>query len=392
MASILKRIAVLQALLLVLAVIAFFTVLPKQIDKFSNAVTPHEPYSVDARAKALHQSLIVADFHADPTLWSRDLRQRHTYGHIDLPRMREGNQALQVFTTVTKSPSGQNYQNNSADNPDSITFLAVAQRWPVATWSNLTERALYQANMLHRMAQKAPEEFMLVTTQSELTTFLEMRAQGSQLIAGLIGTEGSHALEGDINNVQRLYDKGFRMMSLQHFFDNHLGGSLHGISKGGLTEFGIKVVKKIDSMPILLDVSHSSEQVVSDVLKIAKHPLVVSHTGTHGHCATARNISDKLMQQIAKKGGVIAIGFWDAAVCDYSPNGIAKAIKAAIELLGEDHVALGSDFDGAVETAMDASEFPAITHALLEQGIEERVIRKVMGENFVRLFMARLPE
>ncbi len=391
MVKTLKKLFGVLVVLGLLATLAFFTVLPGIADRKMNRVAEHKPYTVSNDAHLLHQTLFIADLHADPTLWGRDLRSRHSYGHIDIPRMREGNHALQVFTTVTKSPSGLNYTNNATDSRDNVTLLALGQRWPRSTWDSLTARALHQARQLQKIEAEAPEEFMLIRTRQDLDAFYLRRQQGDLIVAGIIGTEGSHALDGKIENVDVLYEAGFRMMSLQHFFDNRVGGSLHGQSKSGLTEFGREVVKKIDAMPILLDLSHSSEKVVEEALAIVTHPVVISHTGTKGHCDSPRNISDALMKLIALGGGVVGIGFWEAAVCDASPEGVAKAIVAAVELLGEDHVGLGSDFDGAVKTTFDVSEMVVLTHSLMEQGMSDSVIRKVMGENVRRVLQQRLP-
>lgn len=181
------------------------------------------------------------------------------------------------------------------------------------------------------------------------------------------------------------------MMSLQHFFDNKLGGSLHGTSGQGLTEFGRDVVKKINELNIILDVSHSSEQSVKDALALSTKPLVVSHTGLKGHCDTPRNISDQLMQKIAQKGGLIGIGYWDAAACDISPQNIAAAIRYGIQLVGADHIALGSDYDGSTTTAFDVSELSVLTHELLKAGTSEDDIRKVMGGNMAQFLLQNLP-
>jgi membrane dipeptidase len=181
------------------------------------------------------------------------------------------------------------------------------------------------------------------------------------------------------------------MMSLQHFFDNQLGGSLHGQHKQGLTEFGRQVVKKIVDKGIMLDLSHSSEQVVRDVLAITDTPVLISHTGFKGHCDSPRNISDDLMVAIARRDGVIGVGYWEAAVCGTSPSDIAAAIAYGVGLVGEDHVALGSDFDGAVTTGFDSSELVLITQALLNAGIDKAVIEKVMGVNVLRFIAAALP-
>ena len=334
---------------------------------------------------------MIGDWHGDSLLWMRNLSERYDYGHLDFPRMQQGNLGLQMFTTVTKSPSGLNYELNQADARDDITLLAMAQRWPTATWTSLTERALFQAEKLYKLAARDPDNLMLIRSRMELADFLERRQSNPTLIGGLLGTEGSHALDGDLENIQRLFNNGFRMMSLQHFFDNKLGGSLHGTSGGGLTQFGRDAVAEMLALGIMLDVSHSSEQVVVDTLAITDKPLIVSHTGFQGHCESPRNISDKLMQQIAAAGGLIAVGFWEGAICGNSPATVAEAIVYGIGLVGEDHIALGSDFDGSVTTSFDGSELAAITEALLQANLSEQQIRKVMGDNMLLYLQTYLP-
>ena len=297
-----------------------------------------------------------------------------------------------MFTTVTKSPAGQNYDRNESNASDTITALAIVQRWPLKTWNSLTERALFQAKKITDLAKRDSENFMLIESQGDLTHWRERRIANPLLVGGLIGTEGSHALDGDIANVKRLYDKGFRMMSLQHFFDNKLGGSLHGTSGQGLTDFGHQVVSEMMRLDIIIDVSHSSENVVKDVLKISDQPIVISHTGFNGHCPSARNIDDSLMLAIAERGGIIAVGFWDAAVCDNTPKVVAEAIFYGINLIGADHVALGSDFDGTIIPGFDSSELIAITHELLEIGVSEQHIRQVMGGNMFNFLSNNLPK
>lgn len=143
---------------------------------------------------------------------------------------------------------------------------------------------------------------------------------------------------------------------------------------------------------MIIDVAHSSEAVVRDVLALTDVPLVVSHTGIHGHCPVTRNISDDLMQAIAARGGLIGIGFWGDVTCDDSPEGVAAAIVAAIDLVGIDHVALGSDYDGTVTTTFDASEYAVLTDRLLAAGLSGDAVRQVMGGNAVRFFLENLPE
>ena len=386
-----KRVLGIIVLVLFVALSLFLAFFPAILDEQQNVVVEHQPYEISERAAELHSSLMVGDWHADSLLWMRNLSEEYDYGHLDFPRMQRGNLGLQMFTTVTKSPSGQNYELNQTDASDNITLLAMTQRWPTATWSSLAERALFQADKLHHLAAHDPDNLMLLRSRIDLAEFLQRRQSNPTLIGGLLGTEGSHALDGNLDNIQRLFNNGFRMMSLQHFFDNKLGGSLHGTSGKGLTQFGRDAVTEMLDLGIMLDVSHSSEQVVIDTLALSDKPLIVSHTGFQGHCDSPRNISDELMQQIAAAGGLIAVGFWDGAICGNSPATVAAAIVYGIGLVGEDHIALGSDFDGTVTTSFDGSEMAVITQALLDANLSEQQIRKVMGENMLSYLQTYLP-
>ncbi|WP_319824335.1 dipeptidase [Thalassovita sp.] len=377
--------------LCVLGLVAFWAFAPAIVEKGRNNVISHAPYPVSPEAAALHDTLTVGDWHADPLLWNRDLTERGDYGQVDLPRLREGNVAVQVFTAVTKSPAGQNYDENSAEAFDNITLLAFGQLWPIRTWGSLLERALYQSEKLHGFQAKAPDYLKIVTTRAELEDVLARRAAGEKITAGILGIEGAHPLEGKLENLDKLEAAGYRLVGLQHFFDNELGGSLHGEGNHGLTEFGRRVVAEVASRKMILDVAHSSPQVAREVLEMTDVPIVLSHSGIHSHCPVKRNFPDELMQDIAASGGVIGMGYWAEVACDeITPAGIAKMIVAAVAAVGEDHVSLGSDFDGSVETAFDTSELPALTHALLEAGLTEAQIRKVMGENMLRVLRARL--
>jgi microsomal dipeptidase-like Zn-dependent dipeptidase len=377
--------------LILVLIFLFFGLGPKLVEKRINQVSEHNPYSISDEASNLHADLFIGDWHADSTLWNRNLINENEYGHVDIPRLQKGNVSLQMFTTVSKSPSGLNYEKNSGESSDSITALTIIQRWPLKTWNNLTERVIYQAQKLHNFAKNDHDNFMLIFSKRDLNNYLERKKSKPSLVGGLIGTEGSHALEGNIKNIERLYEEGFRMMSLHHFFDNKLGGSLHGLSGDGLSNFGIDAINEMIRLGIMIDVSHSSEKVVEDVLRITNQPLLVSHTGLYGHCQSSRNISDVLMQKIASKGGLIGIGYWNGAVCGNTPKAIADAIRYGIDLVGSNHIALGSDFDGAVMPAFDTSELSALTQELISIGISEDDIRLVMGDNMLRFLNDNLP-
>jgi len=388
---IVKRLLVVILVLVAVGLIGFFAFAPAYVEKSRNAVVPHDPYPVSDAARALHDRLVIGDLHADPLLWNRDLSQRSDYGQVDIPRLLEGNVAVQVFTAVTKSPAGQNYEENSAEAFDNVTALAIGQLWPPRTWNSLLERALYQAEKLEAVEAALPDQFRIIRTRADLDSLLADRAAGRQVVGGILGIEGAHPLEGDIANLDKLEAAGHRVIALQHFFDNALGGSLHGKGNQGLTDFGRAVVEQVAQRGLVLDLAHSSPAVARDVLEITDIPLIVSHSGVTAHCETPRNFPDDLMREIAATGGVIGMGYWDEVTCgDFTPAGVARMTRTAIDLLGEDHVALGSDFDGSVTTAFDTSELAALTQAFLDEGLSEDQIAKVMGGNMIRVLRARL--
>lgn len=389
--TVFRPILVLVTVAMTAFLIAVYMLGPSLFENAQNIVAGDKGAEPSAVTLELHASLDIADLHADTLLWYRSLLERSDRGQVDLPRMIDGNMAVQMLTTVTKSPSGQNYDLNSAEAGDNITLLALVQRWPLATRDSLFARAVYQAERLHSFASES-DDLEVVTSSEELKQVLKAREAGDNKVAALLGTEGSHALDGDLGNIQRLYDAGFRMMSLQHFFDNKLGGSLHGESNAGLTEFGRRAVLEMDSLGIMIDVSHSAPQVVDDVLNLIDNPLIVSHTGFKGHCDRKRNISDALITRIAKRGGLIGVGFWSEAVCGEDIAAIADSIAYGIESFGLGAVALGSDWDGGVTTPIDASDLAYLTSALLHRGLTPEEVRAVMGGNTIRYFLEHLPQ
>ncbi|MEL7092090.1 MAG: membrane dipeptidase [Pseudomonadota bacterium] len=389
---VIKRLFLGLAMLVIVGVVAFLAIAPGYVERSRNVVADLGPLPVSPEAQALHDTLVVGDWHADSLLWQRDISKRGDRGHVDVPRLIEGGVALQVFTAVTKSPAGQNYEANSAEAFDNITPLAIGQLWPPRTWTSLVERAIYQAERLHRVADRIPDRLTIITSRADLDAHLTARAAGQKTVGGLLGIEGAHALEGDIANLDRIEAAGHRLVGLHHFFDNELGGSLHGSRDMGLTAFGRDVVREVEARGMILDLAHSSPAVARDVLAMTDMPVVVSHTGLHGFCPVTRNFEDDLMRAVAATGGVIGMGYWRDVICkDATPTAIADMIAAAIDTVGADHVSLGSDFDGSVTTAFDTSKLAAVTHALREHGLDDDTIAKVMGGNMVRVLRARLP-
>ena len=384
-----NRILAWLALLAGIAALVFFGLLPPAFEARVNRVIGPPPPAASARAAALHKTLQIADMHADTLMWRRDIFARGSRGQVDLPRLTDGTVALQVLSSVTKTPKGQNYDANGADT-DNITLLTIAQGQPSRTWGSLIERSLWHAEKLRR-AEGNPAGFKIVRTRADLAYLMRSRQTSNDLTGAMLSVEGLHNLEGRRANLDRLYDAGFRMAGFAHFFDNELVGSMHGVKKHGLTPFGVEILRAMEAKGMVVDIAHSSHSGVSDILSLARRPVVSSHGGVQATCKVNRNLTDAEIQGVARTGGVIGIGYWDAAVCDTSAAGIVRAIRHVRDLVGIDHVGLGSDFDGAVETRFDTSRLDAITQGLIDAGFSDDEIRKVMGGNVLRVLAAVLP-
>ncbi len=376
-------------LVVALAAIAFFLAAPGVIERGTNQIDGKPLPQVSERAKALHQTLTIVDLHSDTLLWKRNILDRADRGHMDLPRLQDGNVALQILASTTKSPKGQNYDANSGDT-DNITSLVIAQLQPVRTWNSLLERSLWHATKLHRAAAAADGKLRAVATAADLDALLAAR-HGKPLATGaMLSIEGLHVLEGKLANLDKLYAAGFRMAGLTHFFDNDLAGSMHGLKKGGLTPLGRQVVTAMEAKGMVVDIAHCSNACVADILKMARRPVVSSHGGVQATCKVNRNLSDDQIRGVAATGGLIGIGYWDAAICDTAPASIAKAMKHVRDLVGIDHVALGSDYDGATTVRFDTSKLVQVTQALIDAGFSDAEIRAAMGGNAVRVLRAGL--
>jgi membrane dipeptidase len=348
------------------------------------------PYPASERAQTLHRSLTIVDLHADSLLWGRDLRRRGDQGQVDIPRLIEGNVAIQVLAASTKVPRHANMEENDARSDD-VTRLAIAAGWPPRTWWSLLARALHLASRAASLAADVPAQFTLIRSRDDLLTYLERRASEPSITAGLLSIEGAHALDGDPTNVDVVADAGFRMMSLTHLADNDFGGSAHGMTKGGLTSAGREVLGRMEGRGMIVDVAHASEATIDDILSMATLPVVASHTGVRGTADNPRNLSDAQLRGIADTGGLIGIGFWPAATGGDDVGAIARAIRHATDVAGFDHVGLGSDFDGAVAQPIDATGMAQITDALLDMGFSDDQTARIMGGNAVRLLTRALP-
>jgi membrane dipeptidase len=376
-------------LFVVVILLAAWLLLPGIVERRFNRTLHAPPYQPSAQAQALHRTLTVADLHADSLLWGRNLLRHSSRGHIDLPRLAEGNVSIQAFTVVTTSPRALNIYKNS-DSTDMIHYIAMAEGWPPRTWNSPKQRALYQAARLQKFSDRSKGLLVILRTRRDLQNFLTTRAS-THAIAGFLGTEGAQPLEGRLENLDELYAAGFRMMAPTHFTDTAIAGAAAGMNKAGLTDLGRRWVRAMESHHMLIDLAHASPATLRDVTAMATRPLIVSHTGVKGTCNNPRNLSDDELRAVARTNGVIGIGLWDTASCGSDARATARAIHYAMNIVGADHVALGSDFDGGVTTPFDSSGWALLTDALLQEGISDQDIHKIMGENVVRVLLDVLP-
>ncbi|HEU4571278.1 MAG TPA: membrane dipeptidase, partial [Candidatus Limnocylindrales bacterium] len=351
------------------------------------------PYRVSDRAAELHASLRVVDLHADSLLWGRELAIRSRDGAVDVPRLVEGNVALQVLAAATRFPIPPRLVGNDGRR-DAIGPLAVAARWPRRTWRSPFERALLVAERARRLEAASAGAFTVIRTREGLARHLARRAAAPRrpdATAGLLSIEGAHALDGSLDNLAALAAVGYRIVGLAHFGDNAFAGSAHGVERYGLTPLGRELVALLEDASILVDVAHASARTIDDVVAVARRPVIASHTGLSAVCPSVRNLDDDQLRAIASTGGLVGIGFWPTATCGRDAAAIARSILHAVDIVGPGHVALGSDWDGAPGIPFDASGIALVTDALLAAGMDEPSIRRVMGDNVLDLLAATLP-
>lgn len=375
--------------ILIVLTVAALIVGPSLVETRINTIGTPPPYHARNAAEAVHAKLSVVDLHADSLLWGRDLTRESARGHADVPRLLRGGVALQVFAIVSKVPYGMNMYENASDS-DMVLGLAMLDRWPLATWTSLYARAVYQAENLRGFAE-ASESLMLVRSGSDLDELLERRSHGERVMGALLAVEGAQVLEGDLRNLDRLYEQGLRMVGFTHFFDNRVGGSAHGMEKGGLKPFGRYLVAALEKRGMIIDLAHASPALIDDVLALATRPVVVSHTGVEHTCESPRNLSDGRIDAVARNGGLIGIALFKGAVCGDTLADTARAMRYVANRVGVEHLALGTDFDGAVRTPIDATGLVLVTQALQDAQFSESEIALIMGGNALRLLRELLP-
>jgi microsomal dipeptidase-like Zn-dependent dipeptidase len=378
------------ALAVALLGVALFFWTGANLERFVNRVEPVVLLGVADAARRIHDESFVVDLHADSLVFGRDLLVRSEIGHVDLPRLQEGGVGLQMFTAVTKTPFGFDIHQTDGDGIDFLTVVAIAQRSPLATLGP-KDRALLQAEQLTALIERSEGRLLPVRTRAELDAVIAGHRSDPEIVGAILGVEGAHALEGDIANLDLLHGVGVRMIGLTHFFDNEYAGSAHGLEKGGLTEKGRELVTRMEKLGIAVDLAHLAPAAVDDVLAMATKPTLISHGGVKATCDNPRNISDEHIRAIAAGGGVVGIGYFDLAVCGTDPRDIVAAIRHVVDLVGDDHVALGSDYDGGTKVGFDTSQLRGLTQQMLDAGLPEDSVRKILGANAIRVLRQTLP-
>ncbi|MDW8319467.1 MAG: dipeptidase, partial [Anaerolineae bacterium] len=317
----------------------------------------------------VHRDAIVVDGHCD-TLGEvlqgvRRLHERSTTGHVDLPRLHEAGVTAQVFACFVPVDE---YRRGAA------------------------RHALQRLDAFHRALEEQPDPVHGLRLATNAADIRQAKATGQ--VAGILGLEGAEAIEGSLELLRCFYRLGVRVLGLTWNFRNEVAdGVSEGAQARGLTPFGRQVVEECNRLGVLLDVSHLAATGLRDVLEASRHPVMASHSNAAALCDHPRNLTDKQIEAIAERGGVIGVTFVPSfLVHPGSAASLAHVldhIEHLLRVAGVDHVMIGSDFDGTESTPHgleDVTRYPAITAGLLARGHDELTVRKVLGLNFMRVF------
>jgi membrane dipeptidase len=366
--------------------------------------------SISDKAKKLHFSSIVIDTHDDTTQRLLDphfdISVPSTDGNIDIPRMRDGGLSA-IFFSI--------WIDGKILGPDAVKL------------------ALDQIDAVREAVRKHPDSLLLAASADDIR-----EAKKQHKIAALMGVEGGHMMGDDLSVLRTFAALGVRYMTLTHMVNNEWADSSTAQPEhNGLTDFGKDVVREMNRLGMIVDISHVSDKTFYDALAVSKAPMIASHSSCRALCNTPRNMTDDMIRDLAKHGGVIQInyhvGFLSQQFRDFEAahpeaekeindevkkrcgnnegctdvaaqqvvrelmeagklpkvdwSFIIDHIDHAVKIAGVDHVGLGSDFDGAVMPIgmQDVTHIPQITDALLKKGYSESDIRKILGENTLRV-------
>lgn len=321
----------------------------------------------------------MADAHADSLMWNRDLNVASDRGHVDFPRLREAGVKLQCFTVVTRG----------FPIIGGFPVFAAWHGWPRAARRTEWSRALYQIERLERFCAESNGQVAIATSSQALEDNLR-----ADRISAVIGIEGAHALEGKVERVEELWRRGVRFMSLTHLANNELGGSSFPLEpEKALTPLGHAVLDEMARIRMPVDVAHASRTTLAEILAHPTARPMCSHTGVQAQGGGWRNLPDEALRKIADRGGVVGIIFATLYVGGKEAEDVVRHIEHAVNVMGEDAVSLGSDFDGMIPLPRgmrDVRDLHVLTAAMQRRGMPERRIEKILGENWRRFFAETL--
>jgi membrane dipeptidase len=319
--------------------------------------------SMSARApdpQVLHRQAVVVDLHNDFLLDAhsgrRDITRRSAVGHSDIPRLREGGVDVQVCALFV-------HPRDADRGYETVTALL---------------------DTAHRLAAAQPDLVGVATSVEEID-----RLVAAGRLAWVLAVENASALGGDPDRVDALFRRGVRMMSLTWNASNGLADGALESRHGGLTSLGRRVLERMQAVGMVVDVSHLSERSFWDVLAATRGPVVASHSNAAGRVPHPRNLTDDQLRAIARRGGVVGVNFYPAFTGGPTRDRVVEQIDYLVRLLGPDHVALGSDFDGFTDVVAgleDVTRLPELTADLLACGHSPEVVRKILGDNALRVF------
>lgn len=305
-------------------------------------------------------SPVVVDLHCDTLLdvqaGARRLAERSSRGHIDLPRLREGGVGVEVFAAYVAP--------------------GLARRGP--------QRAYELIEAFRTSVEASPEAVVHATT---LASIEEARRAGK--VAAVLSIENGDALGGRVEALDDFYRLGVRMLGLTWNPSNPLGDGVLGRQHGGLTALGRAVVRRMEDLGMVIDASHLSEASFWDLLETARGPVIASHSNAWALHPHPRNLTDAQLRAIAQRGGVVGVNFYPGFLGAASLDRVLDHIEHLAAVMGADHVALGSDFDGipqAPEGLEDASKLPNLAAGLRARGHAPQQIHKILGGNALRVF------
>jgi membrane dipeptidase len=317
---------------------------------------------------------MLADAHADSLMWNRDLTCASERGQADFPRLRQAGVRIQCFTIVTR---GYPFVGG-------FPLFAAWRGWPKKARRDEWSRALWQVDRLHEACARAPGMAQVAQSAQGLRDAL-----ASDRLSAILGVEGAHALGGDASRVAELWARGVRFMSLTHLSNNALGGSSFPLmGNRGLTAHGREVLDAMAEVGMSVDVAHASSRTLEEVLAHPGARPMCSHTGVRGAGGSWRNLSDGVLRRVADRGGVVGIIFATVYLGGRELSDVARHVEHAVSVMGEDGVALGSDFDGMVPLPRgmkDARDLPALAEVISAR-LPPRVAEKVLFGNWRRYF------